>query len=222
MNSNTGGAARNSVQLVLFTTEQLSLLKNQKNAGAGNRGLGTSGLPSVEKLEKPLIRALRGVLVREAKFYYGRMLKELDDPLVREFHFWVNLATWPKDEQWNWPSGRMHQNLRNKIVYVRNNLQPGRTKKQACLSWAELESKIIERLGGLDEMLRTGKLDEFFSRCRSKEGEFAFGKPDNPEGHKGERRAVPTPHYLNQMAEFRALEKEWKWEKEAGPQRIQA
>ncbi len=201
-----GRSIRNHAgQFRLFMPEQLSKqIVDVTKIDANGRLVTTA--PLVE-MEKATVSRLRNLLIDKAQLYYYNMKKELNNPLVKQYGLHFQLQMWPNGENWTWPSENMHLHIQKRIKSIV--LQPYETKKAACLKWANYDRWVIMKLGRLDELLRTGNLDEFFNRCHTAEGVFRLEKKKPKEDAN---RSILKPHWPNRTHEFLALEKEWKKE----------
>lgn len=196
-------------QLLIFRPEDF------KQGVTNTPGKEIKNAPLTE-VEKATVRCLQNLLLDRAQLYYVRMRKELKDPCVKELSrqagILAELEIWPNGDNWTWPGERRHKALQIGINVVLQFLKKSEPdpEKTECMQWAGYARWVIARLGRLNELLRTGNLDEFFKRCRDERGVFAHEK--NPEGGRRAGRTILRPHWPNRTHEFLAVEKEWKKE----------
>lgn len=165
-------------------------------------------MPLVET-GKPAVEAMRNVLFGAALEQYKLMLQELEKPILKYVSL-PSLRRWPLPEQWDWPVGSVQADLYKDLHNALRLLYPYETKKREILRWANYHLWVLTKLSRLDELLRTGNLDEFFRRCHDERGMFALERKHEEDKKIG--RTLLTPHWLNRKHEFLALEKEWKKE----------
>jgi len=170
------------------------------------KALGRFALPA-EKMEKQTVSALRNLILNRAKRYYENMKTEFNHKYLKPRELMSRLQGWPEGEKWEWPSERMHQKLKEWIEYeLRIIVDKYQPDKKACLRWAEYDRQMIERLGVLDSLLRTGDFEGFFKMCEDKKGAFWTDK----KLKSGERRVRLDARWPTETTTFLTLKLEIK------------